>query len=157
MRLPLTPRKAACNTSIDSEVMKITAAPRKLEQPVCAPGEHRRRRLPPPASPQALERAVRIFKALGDPPRLRLLSVLAHGELCVSEIAGIDDDGLSTVSQRLRVLRSADLVSRRREGQHILYGLADAHIGELISHALAHATESLPTKPPSLKKAKKRT
>jgi ArsR family transcriptional regulator, lead/cadmium/zinc/bismuth-responsive transcriptional repressor len=129
--------------------MKEFATVRKIDHPACAPGEHRPRRTALPASAAALEKAVRIFKALGDPPRLRLLAVLAQGELCVSEIAEIDDDGLSTVSQRLRVLRAADLVSRRREGQHILYGLADAHIAELISNALAHAQEGLAPVPTS--------
>ncbi|MBY0506753.1 MAG: metalloregulator ArsR/SmtB family transcription factor [Bryobacteraceae bacterium] len=118
--------------------MKALAAVRKYEVPA--------------ATPEAIARAVRIFKALGDPPRLRLLTALAQGELCVSDIAGLDSDGLSTVSQRLRVLLAADLVSRRRDGQHILYGLADAHIAELISNALAHASEGLPKT-----KAKKRT
>ena len=135
--------------------MKTLSLAKKIEPAECGPGEHRRRRIFPPISPAALDRAVRIFKALGDPPRLRLLAILAHGELCVSEIAEIDDDGLSTVSQRLRVLRSADLVSRRRDGQHILYGLADQHIGDLISNALAHATEGLPAPPKILKKSKK--
>ena len=135
---------------------------KKIEHPECGPGEHRSRRICPPVSPAALDRAVRIFKALGDPPRLRLLAILAQGELCVSEIAQIDDDGLSTVSQRLRVLRAADLVSRRRDGQHILYGLADQQIGDLISNALAHASEGLPAGPTplnstkTLKKSKKR-
>ena len=135
---------------------------KKIEHPECGPAEHRSRRICPPVSPAALDRAVRIFKALGDPPRLRLLAILAQGELCVSEIAQIDDDGLSTVSQRLRVLRAADLVSRRRDGQHILYGLADQQIGDLISNALAHASEGLPAGPTplnstkTLKKSKKR-
>ena len=137
--------------------MKTLSLAKKIEPAECGPGEHRRRRIFPPISPAALDRAVRIFKALGDPPRLRLLAILAHGELCVSEIAEIDDDGLSTVSQRLRVLRSADLVNRRRDGQHILYGLADQHIGDLISNALAHAAEGLPGPPKILKKSKKGT
>ena len=131
-----------------------TLAARKHEAPAVAPAEHRGRLPSATVSPAALERAVRLFKALGDPSRLRLLVVLAQGELCVSEIAGLDHDGLSTVSQRLRVLRAADLVSRRRHGQHILYGLADAHLAELISNALAHASESLPAKPVVLKKLK---
>ncbi len=131
--------------------MKTVAGSRKSEHPDCGPGEHRRRRATA-VNPAALERAVRIFRALGDPPRLRLLATLAQGELCVSEIAELDDDGLSTVSQRLRVLRSADLVSRRRDGQHILYGLADAHIGDLIANALAHASEGLPPAPRKQKK-----
>jgi ArsR family transcriptional regulator len=133
--------------------MKSAALARKTEQPDCAPGEHRRRRSPVEVCPaEALERAVQIFKALGDSPRLRLLATLAQGELCVSEIAEIDDDGLSTVSQRLRVLRAAELVTRRRQGQHILYGLADQHISDLISSALAHAGEGLPVSRKNKKK-----
>lgn len=137
--------------------MKTLTLAKKIDQSECGPGEHRQRRISPPVSPAALDRAVRIFKALGDPPRLRLLAILAQGELCVSEIAEIDDDGLSTVSQRLRVLRSADLVSRRRDGQHILYGLADQHIGDLISNALAHASEGLPAEPIAAQKNPKKS
>ena len=99
--------------------MKIGALTKKAEQPECAPGEHRRRSTAP-VSAAALDRAVRTFRALGDPPRLRLLAILAQGELCVSEIAEIADDGLSTVSQRLRVLRSAE----RRNDCAMARGLA---------------------------------
>lgn len=98
----------------------------------------------PQVSGRALERASKMLKAIADVERLKLMSVLAQGEACVSELAGSDGEGLSTVSQRLRVLRSADLVSRRREGKHILYGLADQHIADLIFNALAHASEGLP-------------
>jgi len=90
-------------------------------------------------SDDALDRAARLFRAIGDPPRLKLLAVLAHGEACVSELAG--DEQLSTVSQRLRVLRAEDIVSRRREGKHIYYALADQHIATLVENALAHAAE----------------
>ena len=48
---------------------------------------------------------------------------------------------ISTVSQQLRVLRSENLVSRRRAGKHIFYGLADQHIRDLVLSALAHAAE----------------
>lgn len=95
-----------------------------------------------------------MLKAIADVERLKLLSILAQGEACVSELAGIDGEGLSTVSQRLRVLRSADLVSRRRQGKHILYGLADQHIAELVSNALAHASEGLPANQTTTKKRK---
>ena len=108
--------------------------------PDCAPGDHGGRAVPrPTVNEKSLERAVRLFKALGDVSRLRLLAVLAQGEACVSELA--DHDGLSTVSQRLRILHQADLVARRREGKHILYRLADQHIADLVFNALAHASE----------------
>lgn len=47
----------------------------------------------------------------------------------------------STVSQRLRILRSEGLVSRRREKSHVFYALADDHVKDLVSNALAHAVE----------------
>ena len=48
---------------------------------------------------------------------------------------------MSTVSQRLRLLRSERLVARRRDGKHVYYALADAHVGELLQAALEHAAE----------------
>jgi len=95
-------------------------------------------------TPAALERASRIFRALGDPARLRLLTLLAKGEACVSDVAEVDGDEISTISQRLRVLRTEGLVSRRRQGKHILYGLADQHVADLIFNALEHANEPRP-------------
>lgn len=114
---------------------------RKMDQD-CQPGDHGHKKVPrPQVSASALDQAERLFKALGDVSRLRLLAVLAQGEACVSELADLDQDGLSTVSQRLRVLHQANLVARRREGKHILYRLADQHISDLIFNALAHASE----------------
>lgn len=112
--------------------------------PACAPNQHRTRALAPSVSEHSMERAARIFRALGDPARLRLLAMLSQGEACVTEVAGAAGDELSTVSQRLRVLRAEGLVSRRREGKHILYGLADQHVVDLVFNALAHASEHRP-------------
>jgi ArsR family transcriptional regulator, lead/cadmium/zinc/bismuth-responsive transcriptional repressor len=91
--------------------------------------------------PAAIEGAAAFFRAAGDPARLRLLVMLQQGEWCVTELAAETGEGLSTISQRLRVLRSDGLVSRRREGKHLWYSLADAHVAELISNALEHAKE----------------
>ena len=55
----------------------------------------------------------------------------------------MEGEDISTISQRLRVLRNEGLVSRRRQGKHIVYGLADQHVVELIANALAHAAEPL--------------
>lgn len=95
-----------------------------------------------PALPDAAyDRAAGIFRAAGDPERLRLLMRLAGGERCVTELAGDAGAGLSTVSQRLRVLRAEGLVAGRRDGKHVYYSLADAHVAELVRNALAHAHE----------------
>lgn len=96
-----------------------------------------------PVSAMSLERASLLFRAMGDSARLRLLGLLAQGPACVSELAAIEGETVSTISQRLRVLRSERLVSRRRDGKHINYSLADQHVLDLVSSALAHASESL--------------
>ncbi len=112
----------------------------------CAPGdpEHSHRKLTT-SSEAAFERAAAIFRAAGDVARLRLLAHLAESEWCVSELAESLDEGLSTVSQRLRLLRAEGLVKRRRDGRHIFYTLADRHVADLLRNALEHASEGSPT------------
>lgn len=83
-----------------------------------------------------------LFRAMGESPRLRLLALLAQGPACVSELASIENETVSTISQRLRVLRSERLVTRRRDGKHINYTLADQHVLDLVFSAMAHASES---------------
>ncbi|MBL8678034.1 MAG: helix-turn-helix transcriptional regulator [Myxococcales bacterium] len=91
--------------------------------------------------PAALARAAGLFRAAGDPARLRLLEILSQGELCVSEVAALTGDDLSAISQRLRILRAEHLVARRREGKHVFYALADSHVADLLRAVLAHASE----------------
>jgi ArsR family transcriptional regulator len=91
--------------------------------------------------PDEAERAAQILRAMGDAARLRILDLLKHGELCVTEIVAVVREKFSTVSQRLKLLRSEGLVVRRRERNHIYYALADRHVVDLILNALAHATE----------------
>lgn len=109
---------------------------------------------PGPAG-EELERAVTLFRALGDAERLRLCGLLVAGERCVSELAVACDAALSTVSQRLRRLRSDGLVVRRRDGKHIYYRLADGHVGELVTNALAHAGEVSPRRGAGRKKERR--
>jgi ArsR family transcriptional regulator, lead/cadmium/zinc/bismuth-responsive transcriptional repressor len=109
-------------------------------EPTCEPEEH------PESTPLKLDaaavlRASRLFRALGDPARLRLAARLADKESCVTELAAAEDEELSTISQRLRVLRSENIVLGKRRGKHIDYVLADPHISRLVLDALAHSTE----------------
>lgn len=78
---------------------------------------------------------------MGDAPRLAILHQLAGGEVCVGEIVTATGEKFSTVSQRLRVLRTEGLVARRRAGSHVFYALADRHVTNLVANALAHAGE----------------
>ena len=66
----------------------------------------------------------RLFKALGDPTRLRIVALLAHGELCVCHFQEALGLSQPNVSQQLGVLRSAGVVESRREGCWIYYKLS---------------------------------
>jgi ArsR family transcriptional regulator len=67
--------------------------------------------------------------------------LLKKGEMCVTEMVETLSVKFSTVSQRLRILRTEGLIVRRREGNHLFYALADRHVADLIRNALAHAAE----------------
>lgn len=98
------------------------------------------------------ERAGRMLRAAGDASRLRLLEALSRGEMCVTEIAALTGEGLSTVSQRLRLLRGEDLVVRRREGRHVFYSLSDAHVADVILSVLDHAAHRDPVTEKTMKR-----
>jgi DNA-binding transcriptional ArsR family regulator len=99
--------------------------------------------VPLPARGQ-IETAAVMFRALGDPERLRLLMRLAGGEACVSELAEDENEKISTVSARLKALHTVRLVKRRREAKHVFYSLADEHVLPLIRNAVDHAAEGGP-------------
>jgi ArsR family transcriptional regulator len=85
----------------------------------------------PVASGDAETLAAR-FKALGDPARLRLLSLIAAcGEACACEL--VDEVGVSqpTVSHHLKVLHEAGLVERERRGKWIHYRVLPEAMAEL--------------------------
>ncbi|MCG8672548.1 MAG: metalloregulator ArsR/SmtB family transcription factor [Pseudomonadales bacterium] len=101
--------------------------------------QHQHLRSVSDVSDATLEKAAQLFKALADFERLKLLTVLAQGEACVSELA--TKDQMSTVSQRLKALRMENLVSKKRDGKHVIYSLTDQHVFELVENALSHVKE----------------
>lgn len=82
-----------------------------------------------------------LFRALSSPVRVALVSLLGDGELCVHEL--VDALGLPQplVSQHLRILRDADLVSRTRRGREVAYVLADDHVAHIVADARSHTGE----------------
>ncbi|MBU1320244.1 MAG: metalloregulator ArsR/SmtB family transcription factor [candidate division Zixibacteria bacterium] len=68
------------------------------------------------------------FKAFGDPTRLRILALLSSKEMTVSEI--VANIGLSqpTISRHLGILRDADVVHDRRDGQNVYYSINKASV-----------------------------
>ena len=97
------------------------------------------------ALPHVLEdataiRLAEIFKALSDPSRVRIVSLLAEAELCVCDLAAALDMSQSAVSHQLRTLRDLHLVRWRREGRQIFYALDDEHVTDLFQRGLDHVT-----------------
>ena len=79
------------------------------------------------------------FKALSDPTRVRILSALADGELCVGELAATLEMSISAISHQLSLLRKLRVVKARREGRHVFYSLDDEHVSEMYRCGLDHA------------------
>lgn len=69
------------------------------------------------------KRFSKYFKAFGDPSRLRILNLLSDKEMTVNDIARAVALSQPTVSRHLAVLRDADVVVDRREGQNVFYSL----------------------------------
>lgn len=92
---------------------------------------------------EAVESLSEIFKALGDPTRLRLLTALGQGELCVCDLANLSGISESATSHQLRLLRALRLVRARREGRMVYYRLDDDHVVGLVAQGLQHVGESL--------------
>ena len=89
---------------------------------------------------EALTRVTGLFKLLGDPTRSRLLyALLEAGEMCVCDLAAATDTAEATVSQALRLLRTAGVVAGRREGRNVFYRLSDAHVRMLLDVTREHA------------------
>lgn len=79
-----------------------------------------------------------IFKALGDPSRLKIVLALRDREHCVCDIAVICGQSESAVSHQLRILRSLKIVKNRREGKIVYYSLDDDHVISLVMTSLDH-------------------
>jgi DNA-binding transcriptional ArsR family regulator len=85
----------------------------------------------PPATPD-LRHLVDTAKGLAHPARLRMLAMLAGGELCVCQLTSILELAPSTVSQHLSVLSRGGLVAERKEGKLVFYRLRDDGVGAVL-------------------------
>ncbi|AQX79041.1 transcriptional regulator [Plantibacter flavus] len=88
-----------------------------------------------------LEPAAELFKALSSSSRLRLLRILAGGTSTVGQLAEQSRLSQPLVSQHLRTLRSAGLVSVQRIGREAHYDVADVHVSHIVDDAVQHALE----------------
>ncbi len=87
--------------------------------------------VPVPLSPFQLERVASVFKALGEPTRLRILQSICHGPRSVSDIVDLTEATQANVSKHLALLVRAGVLERRRDGQRVFYGMRDALVPRL--------------------------
>jgi DNA-binding transcriptional ArsR family regulator len=76
------------------------------------------------------------FKALADPTRRKILALLRKGEKTAGDLAERFDMTKPSMSHHFTVLKEADLITSRREGQQIWYGLNTTVVEDLMTWAM---------------------
>ena len=76
------------------------------------------------------------FKAIADPARREILRLLRAGEMTAGDLAGHFDMSKPTMSHHFAVLAEADLITRRRDGQTIWYGLNPTVLQDVLAWML---------------------
>ena len=92
------------------------------------------------------EKLSRIFRAIGTPARLQILTAIGNTEACVCHLEAVLDLRQAYISQQLMELREAGLLKTRREGRYIYYSLTEPRILESIqeiAHILGIPVETL--------------
>lgn len=94
-----------------------------------------------PVAPEQIQHLSQLFKALGDPTRLRILYLLGDDEMRatkISETLGLEQ---SAVSHQLRKLFDLRLVKKRKERNTVIYSQADSHVLQILTDAFTHIKE----------------
>lgn len=98
---------------------------------------------------------VKIFKALSDANRIRILKMLEVRPLTVCEITRVLDLATSTVSKHLSLLRDVDLILNSKEGKWVIYRLNRSKSDKYVSHLLPLINEWV-EKDPVVRKDRKK-
>jgi ArsR family transcriptional regulator, zinc-responsive transcriptional repressor len=88
------------------------------------------------------EAAGALLRALSSPLRIAIITELGGGARCVHELVDALAVSQPLVSQHLRILRRAGLVSGARRGREIEYSLTDEHVAHIVADAVLHAGEA---------------
>lgn len=87
---------------------------------------------------ETVDEASRIFKALADPTRIKILYLLSQEECSVGHITEVLNMTQSAVSHQLSILRNLRLVKYRREGTTLYYTYDDEHVITILNQVLSH-------------------
>lgn len=89
----------------------------------------------------ALNDVAEVFRLLATPVRCGIVLHLADGPKPVHELVASIGVSQTLMSQHLRVLRNARLVSAQRQGREVYYRLADEHVAHIVRDAFEHTRE----------------
>ena len=88
-----------------------------------------------------LDTAGELLRALAAPVRIAIVLQLQQSQRCVHELVDALGVPQPLVSQHLRILKQAGVVSNERSGREVLYRLVDHHLAHIVVDAVAHAGE----------------
>jgi DNA-binding transcriptional ArsR family regulator len=99
---------------------------------------------PPPPPRDILDAGGELLRALAAPVRIAIVLQLRESQRCVHELVDALGVPQPLVSQHLKILKAAGVVTGERSGREVLYRLADHHLAEIVMAAVAHASEDTP-------------
>jgi ArsR family transcriptional regulator, zinc-responsive transcriptional repressor len=99
---------------------------------------------PVPPSREILDAAGELLRALAAPVRIAIVLQLRESQRCVHELVDALGVPQPLVSQHLKILKAAGVVTGERSGREVLYRLADHHLAHIVVDAVAHAGEDTP-------------
>ena len=88
-----------------------------------------------------LEAAAQLLRAFGHPLRLAIVLEVRNQERCVHDLVEALDASQPLVSQHLKVLKQAGVLTGRRRGREMAYAIADEHVIHIALDAIEHANE----------------
>lgn len=99
---------------------------------------------PDPPPRDILDAAGELLRALAAPVRIAIVLQLRESHRCVHELVDALAVPQPLVSQHLKILKAAGVVTGERSGREVLYRLADHHLAHIVVDAVAHASEDTP-------------
>jgi len=99
---------------------------------------------PDPPPREILDATGELLRALAAPVRIAIVLQLRESQRCVHELVDALGVPQPLVSQHLKILKAAGVVTGERSGREVLYRLADHHLAHIVVDAVAHAGEDRP-------------
>ncbi|MCD1655198.1 metalloregulator ArsR/SmtB family transcription factor [Treponema zuelzerae] len=85
-----------------------------------------------------LQKAGDFFKALSDPARIKIVNALSSTEMCVCDLTAVLNMNQPAVSQHLRTLKQAGIVTFRKDGKVVYYSLHDEETKSIHEKVMRH-------------------